>query len=437
MFSAGFSRLDITPPLGTPIAGFFYERLAVGIIDPLELNAIAFNDGENTAVIVIVDALGVREDYATKIRNLISEELSIPADNVMIAATHSHTSFRLGVVPSAIKSTSRSSLDSDEYIFILIRKFVDAARLAIDDLKEATVEVGEAQTKEQVSFIRRYLMKDGSVKSFPKLLDPNIVRPMGEADNTLRLVRFNRKDGDDIVLTNFSTHPCVVSGSLFSADWPGYVRKYVEQDVPGVRCLMLVGAEGDTNHVKVFTDMVQRGPAYAAGIGRKLADAAIEALGNTKPVNADKVSSEVRYVYNKTRTDGMEKYDEAKALYYGYYNGTIDKSTVHEQDLAGARRILNTKIMPEYQAVPVTVMGIGDVAFVGFGGEPFTEYANRARRSAPDKYVISAACANGFQGYLPTKAAFEDGGYESVGSFYTSSLEDEICGAAEEMLKSI
>lgn len=432
---AGFSRLDITPPLGTPLAGTFSERLAEGIVDPIELNAVAFNDGESTAILIVTDALGILEDYATKIRKMIEAELGVPADHVMITATHTHSSFRLGRKPADATAVVRNPMDNEEYICVLLRKYVDAARVAIDDMKEAAVSFGEAETKEQTSFVRRYLMKDGRVQSFPKIEEcPDIVRPMGEADNFLRLVRIDREDGKNIVLVNFSTHACIVTGKKFSPDWPGYLRKYVEAAIPNVYCIAYAGAEGDTNHINPNIQARQGGIEACERISRILADAAIEAYGRTKPVKTDKIASKVRFVYNRTRTDGMENYEEAKQGLEDHYS---DKCKAHEQKLANWRRITNTGIMPVLQHVPVTTMAIGDLVIVGFGGEPFTQYATRAREMAPDKIVISAACANGYQGYLPTKSAFEDGGYESMSSFFSPTLEEEVMGSVSEMLKEI
>ena len=145
-----------------------------------------------------------------------------------------------------------------------------------------------------------------------------------------------------------------------------------------------------------------------------------------------KIYSEVKYVQNRTRTEGMEHYNEAKQSFDDYY---AKKISAHEQQLANWRRIINTSIMPIYQSVPVTAMAIGDIIIVGFGGEPFTRYADRSRELAPEKFVIAAACANGYQGYLPTKQAFEDGGYESAGSYYTPTLEDEVINAVSEMFE--
>ena len=55
----GFSRLDITPPLGTHMAGYYVERLAEGILDPLEVNAVAVSDGERTAILFSCDIIGI------------------------------------------------------------------------------------------------------------------------------------------------------------------------------------------------------------------------------------------------------------------------------------------------------------------------------------------------------------------------------------------
>ena len=432
---AGFSRLDITPPLGTPLAGTFSERLAIGIVDPVELNAVAFNDGENTAIIIVTDALGILEEYTTKIRKMIENELSVPADNIMITATHTHSSFRLGRKPADASAVIRNPMDDEKYISILLHKYVDAAKIAIDDMKEAVISFGIEETSEPISFVRRFLMNDGRVQSFPKIDDyKNIVRPMSDADNFVRIIRVDRKEGKSIVLSNFSTHPCVVVGKKFSPDWPGYARNYVEAALPDVHCVVYTGAEGDTNHINTKIQERQTGIDFAKRMGSIIADATLKAWENTTPSKSDKIASAVRNAYIKTRIDDMEKFDEAKQGLEDHYSG---KEKAHEQKLANWRRITNTRIMPVYQHVPVTTMKIGDIILVGFGGEPFTRYADRSRELAPNNFVIAAACANGYQGYLPTAQAFADGGYESVSSYFSPSIEDDVIGTVEEMLKSI
>ena len=87
-----------------------------------------------------------------------------------------------------------------------------------------------------------------------------------------------------------------------------------------------------------------------------------------------------------------------------------------------------------FQMIPVSVIGIGEVAFVGFGGEPFTQYAADVRAMAPEHFVISTCITNGNSGYLPTKEAFEEGGYESKTTNCTIGLSDTLKQATQEML---
>ena len=63
MLKAGFARLDITPPFGNPLAGYFTKRSLSGILDPIEINAVAVSDGENTALLMAVDFIGVDKEH--------------------------------------------------------------------------------------------------------------------------------------------------------------------------------------------------------------------------------------------------------------------------------------------------------------------------------------------------------------------------------------
>ena len=94
-------------------------------------------------------------------------------------------------------------------------------------------------------------MKDGSVRTNPGCLNPDVEGPLSDADNTVRLVKFEREFKNDIALVNFSTHPDVIGGNKYSADWPGFVRNFVEKDIDGVSCIVVNGAQGDVNHIDV------------------------------------------------------------------------------------------------------------------------------------------------------------------------------------------
>lgn len=434
MLKAGFARVDITPPLGTPIAGYFYERFTKGVLDPLELNALALSDGETTAVVIACDIIGIKSRIATILREKIAARTGVAADHIMISCLHQHTSFVLHNDPPPY-SADMNTVDDIAYLDLLHRKFADVAQMAIDDMADAVAETAAAETAEKISFVRRYVMKEGPVATNPGRLNPDLVRPAGEADNTVRLVRFRRVGVKDIALVNFSTHPDVVGGEKSSADWPGFVRRYVERDNDDVSCIFVNGAQGDTNHIDFFKEKQWDDRyAHSAFMGRTIADVVRAIWDKTVPHADGKIFGEITTVYSRTNTEGEEGYEEQKAFYDAYVANTLGYKP-HITELAYAQRIIRLRTERIYRAVPVSVIGIGDIALVGFGGEAFTCYANNARADAPDKFVIGATCTNGYEGYLPSQAAFHEGGYESSGSLYTDAIEGEVRAAARAMLE--
>ena len=76
---SGFARLDITPPFGARISGYFEERIADGIIAPLTANAVAFSDRRgNTAAVVSLDIIGIRQKEMDIIRRRAAERNHLP-----------------------------------------------------------------------------------------------------------------------------------------------------------------------------------------------------------------------------------------------------------------------------------------------------------------------------------------------------------------------
>ena len=398
MLKAGFSRLDVTPPLGSYVAGYFKARYAKGILDPIYLNAIAVSDGEATAVLITADFLNLDAVCAEEIRALIEKRTGIPANHVMISCLHQHTSVTIR------DKDGTSVINEDEsYRDILWRKFADIAQLAMDDMKEATLSLGEQETAEPLSFIRRNRMKDGTVCAPSRAQFPDIVGPCGESDNHVRLLRFAREEGNDIALVNFSTHPDVIGGELYSADWPGFVRRYVEEDMEGVSCLLLNGAQGDSNNINYMKGEVNRGYDYAKHMGRVITDTVKLLWDKTEPYEIEYVKGDVTSVYD-------------------YSCNSED-----EQEILRCKR----------RRLSVSALSFGKLALVGIGGEPFTHYGTAIREACPDRKIIVSCCTNGAAGYLPTATAFAEGGYEANASRFSVTLEQDCVATAAELLKKL
>ena len=435
MLQAGFARVDITPPFGNDLSGYYERRLADGTLDPLYLNAVALTVGEETVILMAADYIGIRMDHCAKIRAMIGERTGVPADHILIAALHQHTSPCL-----SDPETRETSLRDKAFIDVVYRRFADAARMALDDRADAEMSTAARDVAEPIAFVRRYFTKEAGVVTNPSSKF-TLTGRCAEADNTMRLVRFARADKNDIAILNFSTHPDVIGGTKWSADWPGFARRFLEEGIDGTSCLFFTGCQGDSNHYDYFLPREKRlrGTRYehSAYMGRTVADAAIAVWNEMTPASDDTIFAEFRVIYNRTKTDGIEKYDECVRWVKEYKEGKHPEGTFTMAERAFCYRVAALREQPLFRPVPITVIGVGGVVFVGFGGEAFTSYGQIMRGLRPDKFVVSAVCANGYEGYLPTAEAFTQGGYEACSSHFMPTLEEEIVAAAKEMLGKI
>lgn len=430
MLKAGFSRVDVTPPLGTELTGYFHARISDGVLDPIYLNALALCDGENTALIVTGDFMYIREATLSYYRELIEKRTGLSKDNILLHVVHQHTSTTAG----------KEGPTDPEYQNFLARKYCDVAQMALDDMAEAKASYAEGETAVPISFIRRFKMKDGSTKTNPGRKNPDIDHPIGDADHTVRFVKFEREGKNDIALVNFQTHPDVIGGNKFSADWPGFVRRITEKELDGVSCILVNGCQGDVNHINVNSDvpMGKGSPVryqHSEFMGKTVSDVVVSLWDKASPLDDGKVSCQIKYAYLASNTSGADEIEQMTELFNDYVAGKIKSGSMANS--GRWRRIASMTRTALVQTIPVTVVAFGKVAIVGYAGEPFTEYAVIPRNAFSNLHVMSACLANGSQGYFPSADAYAEGGYEASSSEFTAEVAPTLQNIAIELLQNV
>ena len=428
MLKAGFARLDVTPTLGTPLAGYFYHREMSGILDPLYLNCLALSAGEEQLLIITADLLAIGHRRHREITAAIAARTGVPEASVLVQALHQHTAPRI----TEVKGENYTY--EGTYHDLFMEKIVDVAVLALADLDEATLFAGEQETAEKISFVRRYLMKSGIVETnpgFPRAQE--IDRPCDEPDNTVHLLRFKREKGD-IALVNFACHPDVIGGDKVSADWPGFVRRFVEADHPGASCIFCNGFQGDSNHHHYMSGIRKRGHEHSAHMGRVVADSVAALWDAAAPAAVTSVGMKQTIIYTRTRMEGIENYEKCKAWYADYEAGRLGYEP-HITEKAANKRVVALRTAPIFRPVVVSVAHIGSVMLFGIGGEAFTYYIRAAKALCPDSMVLTMCLAGGDGGYFPTAKAFEEGGYEASSSPFTPAVEGEIIAAMKKLME--
>ncbi|MGI6537243.1 MAG: hypothetical protein ACOX22_02665 [Caldicoprobacterales bacterium] len=430
-FKAGFARLDITPPLGVNMAGYYSQRIADGVLDNLYASAVAVSDGSNTAVIISLDLLGIKKEKTALYRQAAADKNQIPFESVFISCTHTHT--------GPVMETKLFEEDP-AYNDYLGRKICDVAFLAISDLKPASVSIGRS-TAPGISFVRRFRMKDGSVRTNPGRNNPDILEPVGTPDETVQLVRIHREDADEILLVNFQVHPDVIGGTKFSADYPKFVRDTLEKTLDNVKCIYINGAQGDTNHIDHLgvSDTSVTRYKLSEHMGKTIAGAVLQVYMKTKPVKGTPVRFGQNDVEAPANLPDKSKIPDAQRIVELHRAGKNEEINALglEMSVPEAYRIVRLANGPESFTLPLTAVRFGDVSLAGIPGEPFTDIGREIKENSPYEMTLVSCCANGYEGYFPMQSAYDEGGYEVVSSSFRAGVAEIIIEGSTDLLKDL
>ncbi|MBQ5866944.1 MAG: hypothetical protein IIW56_09755 [Oscillospiraceae bacterium] len=440
---AGFSRVDVTPMLGIGMAGYYVPRFADGVLDPLQINALALACGDTKVVFMSIDHCGIVKEVLNPMIDQVCHVTGLPREAVYIHSTHTHTGPFLNYNPTEPLEI--------EYAQLVKRKFADAAKLAIDDLKPATMGYGIGDAP-NIAFVRRFRMKDGSVRTNPGVDNPDILHPIGDVDERVNVLRFDREN-DSLVLVNFGNHPDVVGGCKISADWPGFLRQTVEKALDNTKCLFFNGAQGDVNHVNVHPrggylndmfmdfDDVARGYKHARYMGRVVAGGVLQAFDKVKYVDVDSIRFAQKFIDVPANLPDPSELPEAKRINDLHiagrdaelpYSGMMLTTVV-----ARAARMVRLENGPDSFRMPLSAIAIGPVAMFGIPGEPFTGVGRALKEAEGFDLVLPTCNTNAKEGYFPMLECYEEGGYEAGSSNFKAGVAELIIDAGLSLLEDL
>ena len=469
-FKAGFARTDITPPLGVYMPGYYQARHAKEILDPLSINCVAFNDGKKTALIMQFDTEALSDWTADGMRDAIVKATGVDRNAILLHASHTHDG---GNLAAKVTQSSAAGVSVDPltklYVEMATTRAADAAVEAIRDLKVAKLSYQRTEAK-RISFGRRYLMKSGKVQTNPGTNNPDIVRPVGTADDTVQVLRVDREGGKPICVINFQTHPDVVGGETITADWPGLTRTVFEAATFGESlCVVINGTQGDVNHCNVQPlpgelnglkrdfDAVDRGYDHAKHMANVLAAAALSKWMKCAPLEAGEIrcaTSMVRVPAHKAKDTDEKNLAWAEDVWALHEKAKKDGVVATPKDyvtlkygwadmeltteVARAGRIRRMANHADYHDLPLVSFSIGkSVAFGGFRGEPFNDIGVAVRKASPFKLTILSCLTNGSRGYFPFSSSFKEDGYEAATSPFGPSVADDLIKGETELLNEL
>ncbi len=394
---AGAASANITPPLGVPMAGYAARQgVARAVLDDLTAHALVLRVQNLSIALVSCDLLFVSESLATSVRTQVFERTGIPAENVLLAATHTHAGPAYSAQPLC---------DA------IARAVVDVIAEAQHALQPARVAAGKGYVNANLN--RRKPLPDGTMG-----LAEN---PAGIADREVSLLRVDDLHGTPLALVvNYAAHPvCLRPNNLaFSADWVGAMRRTLASVTEGAPVLFLQGASGDLIPC-------ERGDARSAQrVGQRIAGEAIKIFATlqTTPKLAlsSSASDPLHHIETLVAIDepsrpttlGIARTIVGLPLDPSLTSDTIEKWLAAQSESAS---VFYRVWFEREQTFPAELQAfqIGDAVLLAFPAEVFTAIGLAIKAHSNFPLTLFVSCANDDRvPYVPTADAFARGGYE-------------------------
>jgi neutral ceramidase len=435
----GAARTVITPPLGVSLAGSYTDRRANGVKHDLYARAFVIDGGGARVAIVCADLIGVRAATTSGVRRLVEQNCGIPGDHVMVAATHNHS----GPLTRELAASGLAGETDEDYLAYLERQIASAVQLAFNRRAPARLRLGLGE-EGGIAFNRRFAMREGPVRTNPGKLNPDIAHAAGPVDRRVwTLTALPVADGVPTdgsqsvppavlplgVLVNFGLHPAIVGGTVMGGDFPFFLET-------GVQRLLGTGANGtgspdapvvvfanapcaDVNHLDVSHGRPQGGFAEAARVGTILAGEVVKGACRLVAEWEGSGTLSVRGLRQSVDLPLRRPAADEVAWARQAMHGRMTMVPGAGLEVVEAHRIvaLADSWTADTHQTEVQVLAVGDdLAVVALPGEIFADLGLELRARSPFRHTLVLGLANEAIGYVPSRPAYAEGGYEPTSS---------------------
>jgi hypothetical protein len=401
---AGVARVNITPPLGTPVGCWAARKaLAQGVHEPLVAQALVLSDGERPAAIIATDLVFVSAELAAVVRGRIGELTGIPESGVSLHASHNHSA------PSLVRGSAVGGLPD----IPAFGRYADA----LGDLLSGAA---------YAAWRRLEPVRVGAASGRVEGVSGNRVDHTRAVDDSLTVLRIDRADGRPLAaVASFAVHPISVGGVTveWDAEYIAPLRVAVESAVPGVECIFLQGCAGDVAPFDWWFgnyESTSHGYELRDRLGRTIGEHAFGLYEGIRgeadvPLAAETVwldlnrrrhgygEEELREVAAELDGDATEDWPEVWAP--EVHTMTSAQMFPRSYQLSALRMYIDMVGRAD-DPVRTQVVGVrvGDTAIVTNPFELFNGAGRRIKERSPFATTIAAAYANDYAGYLPESA---------------------------------
>lgn len=383
----GTSQIDITPPPGVELSGFAARvQPSTGVLDPLYARTLYLVHGEQRLLWIHCDLIGFDRGIVEEFRRWAQEAFGLQPGEVMLSATHTHAG------PCTIHLQEAGDYDP-AYVTWLQQRLGEATHAALRQTRP--VELIQVEGQLDLAVDRR-----GTASA--------------HVDRRVGALGFRLADGHfAAVVVNYPIHPVALGPANrgISADIPGAAAAAVARELPGHPVVLITnGACGNLNPPAENVPLAQ-----VQTWGEQIAAAVVPLLGQGVAVANPDLRLRARLISLPLDTldkEGIELFagkiiqDPKSLAQWGQkYQRVVEhwRSTLTARVAEGCAR--------SDSCAELFAVGLGNVVLLGANAEVFSEFTDWLRQQT-SRTIYLIGYANGDIGYLPTRAAYAEGGYE-------------------------
>ena len=397
---AGEGVAEITPPLGIELGGFHRspgnERRVKGIRQQSFVRALVLEHRGTRVALISLDVAGVGHEMATRTRQNVARRSNIPADNVRLCATHTHST------PGFMFLRQWGAI-APEYMTTVERQVTRAVASAVEDLAPASVSLGKSRVVGGNFNRTTNTWKVDDVFTVESTHDDRWL------DTMLHVLHFQRAGGRrDLLWYHFSAHPVCFADELAGPDFPGMVGELLQKS-HNLSPAYLQGHAGDVNPGDGSPwrgDADETTAAVYQAITQALEQAQridVDALVSHRRVHGIPLDIPLFATWLKQYQD-----DPAKCVGGQWVDAPFAKAWYEDN----ANRDLKQTTLDR----TISAIKLGPLAMVFHPTELYSFYGLFVRQKSPVADTLVVGYTDGLTGYLtdPTAYATEDYGAFTV-----------------------
>ncbi len=419
----------ITPGPGHPLGGYLARHgVATGTHDDLEASLIWLSTEDDPGVLwVALDALAVDAGLTRTLADAVAAAVGIDPARVVLCASHTHSG------PEGWTGPLHPGLPGrrDAGLVGRMAETVTGAALRLRACRGRVRARWHAGSTEAVG--------------------GNRYRPDGPHDTSFGVLELRRDDGSPAALLfDYASHPTVLGPDnlTWSADWPGATRRELAALIGQPVSAFLQGAAGDASSRFVrrgrdHDEVRTLGGHLAVSIARTLSAAAVSSSGaETGPVRLTRSALHLPYRDVPTLEHSLELRESAERewqrelAHHGEDHPAVRIAQTRYEGCAMLAAMAATDRPTGCAEVPVSVVSLGEIAWLHTPFELFASLGLRIRRGSPFRHTRVIGYSDGYLGYLPDADGHRNGVYESYVTLFEPDAGDKLVEHCVKLLRA-